>query len=135
MYHVNGLNVLESPFDAQQTEYIVEYCWSYLRHVDLTTNEVIYLYHYAYFPYIMFLFFVLFYVVDISWRFSSFNELAHGTFTIEKLVLNYYTLISVLDHILDGLEEQIRDILQLLIEDIKGGKNSVSRINVVDHRS
>ena len=43
-------------------------------------GRIISLYHYAYFPYILFLIGTLFYVIFISWRFSSFNELVHGKF-------------------------------------------------------
>jgi len=109
IYRVDGLRVWYSPFNGQQTDYLVNYCWAHLWHVDFTTNEVVSLYHYAYFPYIMFLFSAIFYMVLISWRFSSFDQFAH-----------------VLDHILDGMEEQIRDILQLLIIDIKETEKTIN---------
>ena len=89
MYHVDGLRVLPSPtsnppFNAKQTDYIVNYCWSHFWHVDFTTNEIISLYHYAYFPYIMFLLSAVFYLVQISWRFSSFNGFAHGKLNFDR---------------------------------------------------
>ena len=38
---------------------------------------------------------------------------------ISKNNNQYYLFILVLDYILDGLEEQIRDIIVVLLEDIK----------------
>ena len=80
MYHSYGLHVLRSPFDRYDTDYIVQYCWSHLTHYDPERDVSLSLYHYAYFPYIMFTMSTGFYLVHISWRFSTFNQLSHGTF-------------------------------------------------------
>ena len=74
------------------------YCWTHLG-VENGENGG-YLWHYAFFPYILMLLALLIHLVQITWRFSDLDRLT-----------------SLLDFILDGLEESIRDILDFLLEE------------------
>jgi len=73
------------------------YCWT---HLGVGGENGAYLWHYAFFPYILMLLGLLIHLVQITWRFSDLDRLT-----------------SLLDFVLDGLEESIRDILDFLLEE------------------
>ena len=85
------------------------YCWAHLGITSETTQSSDYLYHYACFPYVLMLLSLMLYLVQITWRFSDLDRLT-----------------SVLDFILDGLEESIRDIMEFLLEE-DGDKKFVAK--------
>lgn len=98
MFKIDGMFPLTDAAD-DLIEYKKQYCWANLHHYDEKSGTTVSLYHYAYFPYIMFIFSVIFYVIYMTWKFKD--------------------LPNVLDYVLDGLEEQVKDVLQFLLEDIK----------------
>lgn len=111
IYHSTGLRILHELETDAKTQYAIEYCWSHFNHLDIPSNTVVSLYHYTYFPYLLFLFSTCFYIIFMSWKNSGFNKLAH-----------------VLEYMLDGLEEQIRDIILFLLKDIKEKKEKYEEV-------
>jgi len=103
MYHMSGLEFCSKPvaFDVwAEVPYIKAYCWANLQHLS-ESGEVISLWHYSYYPFILCTLTLLVFTTELMWRFVNLRNLAHG-----------------LDYVLDALEESIRDIMAIFLEDM-----------------
>ena len=83
MYHISGIQLSQAvlKFDRwTEVDYVKNYCWSHLNHLSNATGTPVEipLYHYSYFPFIMFTIILLFYTPKLLWRLVNLYKLAHG---------------------------------------------------------
>ena len=79
---------------------LTEYCWNHLAHEVPGKDEAPFQFQYCFFPYILALITIATYSVQVTWRFSSLNR-----------------LVNVLDYVIEGLEEAIRDMMAFIIRE------------------
>ena len=83
---------------------LTEYCWNHLANVvpGNTSNVSVapFQFQYSFFPYVLGLIVVALYSVQVTWRFSSLNR-----------------LVNVLDYVIEGLEEALRDMMAFIIRE------------------
>ena len=77
-----------------------QYCWNNLIHVIPGNDAEPFQFQYGFFPLILALLVILTYSVRVTWRFSSLNR-----------------LVNVLDYVIEGLEEALRDMMEFLIRE------------------
>ena len=77
-----------------------QYCWNNLIHVIPGNDAKPFQFQYGFFPLILALLVILTYSVRVTWRFSSLNR-----------------LVNVLDYVIEGLEEALRDMMEFLIRE------------------
>ena len=85
IYNVSGLELYNPIRNGSRaydrwTEigYVKGYCWANINHLDNETQEIIPLWHYPYFPYIMFTITALIYSCQLAWRLIELKKLKHG---------------------------------------------------------
>jgi len=104
MYHMSGIELSPIPrkFDRwTEVGFVKSYCWANFE-TETENGQIIPLWHYPYYPFIMFTITVIIWSAKLIWRFGDFQHLTHG--------LNY---------VLDALEESIRDLIESLMEETK----------------
>ena len=77
-----------------------QYCWNNLIHVIPGNDAKPFQFQYGFFPLILALLVILTYSVRVIWRFSSLNR-----------------LVNVLDYVIEGLEEALRDMMAFFIRE------------------
>lgn len=86
MYSMDGLELYNPvdngsiQYDADtEAGYIKSYCWSHFNHLLEDSGEIIPLYHYPFFPYILFGSMLYVYTIQIAWRFVDLTNICSGT--------------------------------------------------------
>jgi len=93
---------------------VKEYCWNHLGNVvDNGAHSMEYQHHYSLFPYLLLFITLSMAFLEATWRFSDLDK-----------------LVSVLDFVIDGLEESIRDVIQFLIEEDGGSRIALNESKV-----
>ena len=102
LYFVNPRNTDDGSlrYDRwSETPILEEYCWNHLADVGPGKNQN-FQFQYSFFPYILALIVIITYSVQVTWRFSSLNR-----------------LVNVLDYVIEGLEEALRDMMAFVIRE------------------
>ena len=103
LYFLNPKNTEDGSFRYDrwsEVPLLTEYCWNHLAHVVPGKDAAPFQFHYGFFPYILTLIIISTYVVQITWRFASLNR-----------------LVNVLDYVIEGLEEALRDMMAFVIRE------------------
>ena len=102
LYFVNPRNTDDGSlrYDRwSETPLLTEYCWNHLANVEPGKSQN-FQFQYSFFPYILALIVIITYSVQVTWRFSSLNR-----------------LVNVLDYVIEGLEEALRDMMAFIIRE------------------
>lgn len=103
LYFVNPRNTEDGSFRYDrwsEVPLLTEYCWNHLAHVAPGNDAASFQFQYSFFPYILALIVIMTYSVQVTWRFSSLNR-----------------LVNVLDYVIEGLEEALRDMMAFIIRE------------------
>jgi hypothetical protein len=83
-----------------ETDLVKEYCWAHLSNYDtVDQSKGRYLFEFSYYPYILFLLVAFAYLLQTQWRLKDLNS-----------------LVSTLAYIIEGIEEQVNDLLAILVD-------------------
>ena len=103
MHFVNPRNTEDGSlrYDRwSETPLLTEYCWNHLSHVEPGKDATPFQFQYSFFPYILALIVIITFSGQVTWRFSSLNR-----------------LVNVLDYVIEGLEEALRDMMAFIIKE------------------